>query len=208
MKRTLTLLTALLLTPLAALHAANAPAATRPNVVLIISDDHAWTDYRFMGGKDIQTPSIDRLAKEGLTFTRGYVTSALCIPSLATILTGLHPHQHGITGNDPDGTQPREPWLERLFRHPLLPQQLADSGYLTLHTGKYWMRQPAAAGFTDGMGDTDRHGGSALANRTEIDYPWAGFVMRPGRGEEPCHDCLQWAHFLCPVALRSLTARP
>lgn len=147
--------------PIAALHAADLPKQ-RPNVVLIISDDHAWTDYRFMGHLDIQTPHIDRLAAEGLTFTRGYVTSALCSPSLATLLTGLHPHQHGITGNDPVGKQPREAWLERFFQHPLLPKQLADAGYLTLHTGKYWMREPAAAGFTHSMGATDRHGGKAL----------------------------------------------
>ena len=73
----------------------------RPNVVLIIGDDHAWTDYGFMGSAEARTPHIDRLAAEGLTYTRGYVTTALCSPSLATLLTGLHPHQHGITGNDP-----------------------------------------------------------------------------------------------------------
>ena len=74
---------------------------SRPNVVLIISDDHAWTDYSFAGHPHAKTPNIDRLATTGLTYTRGYVTTAICSPSLATMLTGLHPHQHGITGNDP-----------------------------------------------------------------------------------------------------------
>ena len=54
--------------------------AERPNVVLIISDDHAWTDYGFLGNEKIQSPHIDRLADEGLTFTRGYVTTPLKEP--------------------------------------------------------------------------------------------------------------------------------
>ena len=78
----------------------------RPNVVLLISDDHAWTDYALMGHTRAQTPNIDRLAREGHTFTRGYVATAICSPSLATMLTGLHAHQHGITGNDPVVAKP------------------------------------------------------------------------------------------------------
>ena len=72
-----------------------------PNVVLIISDDQSWTDYSFMGHPHIETPHIDRLAREGLTFTRGYVTAPLCRPSLASIVSGLYPRQHKILGNDP-----------------------------------------------------------------------------------------------------------
>ena len=89
--------------------------AERPNVILIISDDHAWTDYSFLGNEKIRSPHIDRLAAEGLTFTRGYVTTALCSPSLATMLTGLYTHQHGITGNDPVKGEDREAWLDRLI---------------------------------------------------------------------------------------------
>ena len=72
-----------------------------PNIVLIISDDQAWTDYGFMGHPVVQTPNLDRLAAESLTFTRGYVPSSLCRPSLVTMITGLYPHQHKIVGNDP-----------------------------------------------------------------------------------------------------------
>ena len=56
---------------------------TKPNVVFILSDDQAWGDYGFMGSKEVQTPHIDKLAKESLVFKRGYVTSPLCRPSLA-----------------------------------------------------------------------------------------------------------------------------
>ncbi len=95
--------------------------AKQPNIVLIISDDHAWTDYSFAGHPHAKTPSIDRLAAEGLTFTRGYVTTAICSPSLATMLTGLYPHQHGITGNDPVRGQKRSDWIEPFFKKPQLP---------------------------------------------------------------------------------------
>ena len=63
----------------------------RPNVVLIISDDQAWTDCGFMGHRVVRTPRLDRLAARSLVFTRGYVPTALCRPSLATISTGLCP---------------------------------------------------------------------------------------------------------------------
>ena len=72
------------------------------------ADDHGWTDYGFMGHKEVKTPNLDRLAKQGLVFQRGYVPSSLCCPSLASIITGLYPHQHRITSNDP----PRPPNLK------------------------------------------------------------------------------------------------
>src|SRR3546814_3436799 len=72
-----------------------------PNIVYIISDDQAWTDYGFTGHPYIQTPHLDRLAEEGRTYTRGYSVAPLCSPSLATFITGVYPQQHGITGNDP-----------------------------------------------------------------------------------------------------------
>ena len=72
----------------------------QPNIIFILSDDQAWGDYSFMNHPHIQTPNIDQLAKESATFTRGYVTSPLCGPSLASIITGKYAFQHGQTGND------------------------------------------------------------------------------------------------------------
>src|SRR3954464_13739098 len=78
------------------------PAPSRPpNVVLIISDDHGWTDYGFMGHPEVKTPNLDRLAAQSLLFPRGYVPASLCCPSLASIVTGRYPHQHKIVSNDP-----------------------------------------------------------------------------------------------------------
>src|SRR4051812_19141786 len=66
-------------------------AQSLPNILLIISDDQAWTDYSFMGHPHIRTPNIDRLSAESLVFAHGYVPSSLCCPSLASIITGLYP---------------------------------------------------------------------------------------------------------------------
>ena len=81
----------------------NTSASTQslPDIVYILGDDQAWTDYGFMNHAHIQTPNLDRLAREGLLYTRGYVPDSLCRPSLATMISGLYPHQHGIVGNDP-----------------------------------------------------------------------------------------------------------
>src|SRR5690606_37784551 len=114
-----------------------------PNIIYIISDDHAWTDYGFMGHPYIETPHIDKLAQESLTFTRGYVTAPLCSPSLASIITVLYPQQHRITGNDPlfESAEKRytkawqlerkrryQEYLEEFQKHPTVPGLLKEAG--------------------------------------------------------------------------------
>lgn len=137
-----------------------AGAADRPNVVLILSDDQAWTDYGFLGHEQIQTPALDKLAKQSLTFTRGYVPISLCRPSLMTLITGKYPHQHGITGNDPPQGTPRQAMLKHVRREPNFVRLLAEHGYRTFQAGKWWEGNPAEGGFTQGMthGDPKRGG--------------------------------------------------
>jgi len=96
MKSTLTLLTTLLLAPLAALHAAE-PPASRPNIVLITADD-LGLQLSCYGEKNIVTPQLDRFAAEGVRFTHGYVAQSSCSPSRAALLTGKWPHQNGQIG--------------------------------------------------------------------------------------------------------------
>ena len=131
-----------------------------PNVVLIISDDQSWTDFGFMGHKTIRTPHIDRLARQSAVFPHGYVPSSLCRPSLATMVTGLYPHQHGITGNDPPRGTDRGKMLRHIQAHPTLPRWLATKGFRSLQTGKWWEGHPRLGGFTDAMthGDPKRGG--------------------------------------------------
>ncbi len=149
--------------------------SAKPNVVLIISDDHHWSDYSFLGHTVVQTPHLDRLARQSLLFPRGYVPTSLCSPSLATIITGLYPSQHGITGNDPaipanlaQANPRRDPRYMRLQadviarfdRVATLPRRLADAGYVSFQTGKWWGGHFQRGGFTAGMthGDPNRGG--------------------------------------------------
>ncbi len=164
MKRKLLLLTAILSL------ASHASAAKPPNIVLIISDDQSWTDYSFMGHEAIETPNIDRLAKQSRLFKRGYVPSSLCCPSLASMITGLYPHQTKITGNEPPmppGGRNSEQYREQVQEcvsfiddQPTLPRLLAKRGYVSHQSGKWWQGHYSRGGFTHGMthGDTKRGG--------------------------------------------------
>lgn len=141
----------------------NTPSTTvtsPPNIVVIISDDQGYHDYGFMGHPHIQTPHLDKLASQSLLYERGYVTTALCCPSLATMLTGQYPHQHGYTGNDPIArtSHRRLEWVDKFRKAPQLPALMEKAGYLSLHTGKYWQGDPKVSGFTHSMGATARHG--------------------------------------------------
>jgi len=169
-----TLLCLLLLTSLLARPALAEP----PNIVFIISDDHAWTDYGFMGHPQIETPHLDRLAADSAVFTRGYVPTALCRPALATFANGLYAHQNKITGNDPSPLTPpgaakakakgkgkaggapaesaeyaalRGQLIDKFYQHPSISQQLGDHGYLSHQSGKWWEGEPKRAGFTAAM---------------------------------------------------------
>ena len=136
-------------------------SAEPPNVVWIISDDQAWTDYGFMGHAVIETPHLDRLASQSTVFTRGYVPTALCRPSLMTLVTGLYAHQHKTTGNDPSPalaspktTQYRElrsQLIAHIDRHTTLPTMLGRLGYRSHQSGKWWEGNYRRGGFTAGM---------------------------------------------------------
>ena len=130
----------------------------KPNVVLILSDDQAWFDYTFIDPDAPSTPNIDRLAEEGVTFTRGYVPTALCRASLMTFVTGLYAHQHKTGGNDPNQMPDKDEYArrcEKLISHidslPTLPQMLKDVGYTSLQTGKWWEGNFSRGGFDEGM---------------------------------------------------------
>jgi arylsulfatase A-like enzyme len=140
-------------------------AAEKPNIVLILGDDQAWNDYGFMGHPDIKTPQLDKLAARSLLFERGYVASPLCRPSLASLLTGRHAAQHGITGNDVDGMKERErldaPVREEFHRLPSFVRLLTANGYLAHQSGKWWEGTHADGGFTHGMMPRPARHGSA-----------------------------------------------
>src|SRR5689334_9295573 len=101
----------------------------RPNIIYIMSDDHAAHALSCYGSKINQTPNLDRLAKEGMRFTNAFVTNALCGPSRACVLTGKYSHVNGFKDNAPntrfDGSQQTYPKL------------LKAAGYQTAVVGKW-----------------------------------------------------------------------
>ena len=136
----------------------------RPNIVLILADDQSYRDFGFMGNRDVHTPNIDRLARASARYPNGYVPMSVCRPSLATLLTGLYPHQHGIHFNHPppglstmrhmsaaeyEATRASTDYLIETV--PTLPRILASHGYACLQTGKHWEGSFRTAGFTHGM---------------------------------------------------------
>lgn len=147
-----------------------------PNVVMIISDDQAWTDFGFMGHPEIATPNLDAFADEAAVFPNGYVPTSLCRASLATLLTGLHGSQHKICGNDPPEGVDRSQMLPFMQEAPALPRLLREAGYASLQTGKFWEGHYRNAGFTHGMTTEGRHGGPGLAIGRETMQPIYDFV--------------------------------
>ena len=110
--------------------------ATRPNIVFVFSDDHAAHAISAYGSRLCKTPNIDRIANDGVRFANNFCGNALCGPSRATVLTGLHSHLNGFmrNGNTFDGLQ------------PTMPKALQDVGYATAIFGK-WHLESEPQGF-------------------------------------------------------------
>lgn len=102
------------------------PSPKRPNIVFIMSDDHAYQAISAYSKLLIETPNIDRIAKMGMRFTNATVTNSICAPSRATILTGKHSHLNGKIDNDfPFDTT-----------NVTFPQLFQEAGYQTAMFGK------------------------------------------------------------------------
>ena len=135
--------------------------ARPPNVIFILADDLGWTDTGAYGSQYYETPHIDALAQRGMTFTNAYAAAAICSPTRASILTGLHPARIGIT--TAAGHLEREV-LEKSLRsrgpanqaaliansltrlrldYFTLAEALGAAGYRTAHFGKWHLgREP------------------------------------------------------------------
>lgn len=136
MKHILTLLTALLLAPLAALDAAESKPASKPNIVFIYADDWGWGDLSCHGNTWLKTPRLDKLASEGIDFQQFNVLSPVCSPSRAAALTGRFPGRFGINTVFGVGKPPEMPdWLDP--KAPTTPRLLKAAGYRTGHFGKW-----------------------------------------------------------------------
>ena len=106
-----------------------AQAADKPNIILIYSDDHGWADLGIQGSdQDIRTPHLDAMARDGVRFTRGYVTAPQCVPSRAGVLTGRYQQRFGVEDNN-KGPLP----LTELT----IAERLKAAGYVTGQVGKW-----------------------------------------------------------------------
>ena len=101
----------------------------KPNIILIYSDDHGWADLGIQGvDKDIRTPNFDQLARDGVRFTRGYVTAPQCVPSRAGVLTGRYQQRFGVEDNNKGPL----PLVEKT-----IAERLKVAGYATGMSGKW-----------------------------------------------------------------------
>lgn len=139
-------------------HAQAAPEAARPNILILLSDDQGYADLGVQGSKDIPTPNIDSLAHHGVRCTNGYVSSAMCSPSRAGLLTGRSQSRFGHDINwEPEW--PVDPNDQRGL--PLTEKTLADhlkaAGYHTGVIGKWHLGEaphfhPNRRGFDEFFG--------------------------------------------------------
>jgi arylsulfatase A-like enzyme len=169
----------------------------RPNVVFILADDQRFDELGFAGHPLMQTPNLDRLAKEGCTFQNSFVSSASCMPNRTSLLTGQWERRHTVGWNNPGALSPQQ-WANTL------PMVLKRNGYTVAYLGKnhtpglrYWdfdyyygnklshlgfypkATQPI---FKNALADTQPEIlGEGAANFLETE---AGFVERAGTGAE------------------------
>jgi arylsulfatase A-like enzyme len=151
----------------------------KPNIILIVSDDHAYQALSAYGSKLINTPNIDRIGKEGATMQKAYVTNSVCSPSRAVMLTGKYSHQNGLRDNGTffDSTQ------------QTFPKILQQAGYKTAVVGKwhlwsqptgfdYWNILPAQGHYYNPsfikMGKDTAYTGYVTDVITDLSLNWIG----------------------------------
>jgi len=107
-------------------------ATARPNIVMIVSDDHGRGDLGCYGNTVVRTPNLDALAADGTRFTHAFCTTASCSPSRSVILTGQHNHRNGMYGLQHDDHK-----FQSYDHLKSLPVLLASGGYRTARIGKF-----------------------------------------------------------------------
>ena len=156
-----------LFTLLTAVAFQSAPAANqKPNVIFILVDDMGWTDLGIQGSKFYETPSIDRLARQGMKFTQAYSACTVCSPTRASVMTGKYPARLHLTDWIAGHVRPyaklKVPdWTMRLpLEETTIAETLKQTGYATASIGKWHLGGPEffpnKQGFDENIGGCDK----------------------------------------------------
>ena len=127
------LITALIVSGFSCTNKTQKNIVEKPNIIFIMSDDHAYQAISAYDSDLIETPNIDKIADQGIKFNKAFVTNSICAPSRAVILTGKFSHLNGVTGNEQvfDGNQ------------QTFPKILQQNGYQTSIIGKWHFKKPS-----------------------------------------------------------------
>ncbi|MCU0748369.1 MAG: sulfatase [Akkermansiaceae bacterium] len=153
-----------------------ANAAGKPNVVLMFLDDAAYSDFHPFGNPPYPTPNVERLAAEGVRYTRFQVPQAVCSASRAALLTGRYPHRNRVVNAIAPGKRGLDP------KHPIMAETFKQHGYATAHFGKWHLgdvpeTRPMARGFDESAGllvsnDMWRHNPAWKQGRGDAPLPY------------------------------------
>ena len=124
----------------------------RPNIILCMTDDQGWGDTSYNGHPVLETPSLDQMAREGVTFTRFYSAAAMCSPTRGSVYTGRNPYRYGITFAMKGRLEAGEITLTQVLR---------EDGYTTGHFGKWHL--------------------GTLSRKSGDQKRWGAFQARPER---------------------------
>lgn len=149
-----------------------AHAQHRPNIIFILADDLGYGDVGYQGQVKIHTPNIDRMAADGMRFSQCYAGTAVCAPSRASLMTGLHTGHTPIRGNrgfKPEGQYPLPD------TSLTIASVLQSHGYTTGAFGKWGLGYPGSTGTPDKQGFTDFFGYNcqSLAHNYYPDHLWS-----------------------------------
>ncbi len=183
--------------PLAALLALAAPGETakiagKPNIIYVLLDDAGWGDFGCFGSKEVLTPSIDRMAAEGLRFTHHYSGSAVCAPTRCVLMTGLHPGHCRRRDNTATGGLEDFQGRPLVFLEPgdlTVAEALQAAGYATGGIGKWGLGNPGSSGSPDRQGFDHFYGylDQVHAHDYYTDWLWRNGEEQPlpgNRGKE------------------------
>ncbi len=130
-------------------------AKRRPNIIYILADDLGYGDLGCYGQKDIRTPNLDRMAREGMLFTQHYSGSTVCAPSRSCLMTGLHTGHTFVRGNkeyQPEGQHPLP------AKSVTVAEMLKNAGYATGAFGKWGLGYPGSEGDPNNQGFDEFYG--------------------------------------------------